>query len=193
MMTPLGNVADVSTGYAFRKKVQPEEGGDVVLVQLKDMDGAEGVSGAGTVTLRNEGGKYERYLLQAGDLLFQSRGSRHPVAVVEAGIRGIAATGLHMIRPHARRVRPDYLAWWLNQPTSQAKFKNDLARGTYIPFVSKADLLAFHVPVPSLEVQGKIIEVDRLRRQERALREQLDTLTQQLVDGATIAAATRNL
>jgi restriction endonuclease S subunit len=193
MMTPLGNVADVSTGYAFRKKVQPEEGGDVVLVQLKDMDGAEGVSGAGTVTLRNEGGKYERYLLQAGDLLFQSRGSRHPVAIVEAGIRGIAATGLHTIRPDARRVRPDYLAWWLNQPTSQAKFKNDLARGTYIPFVSKADLLAFHVPVPSLDVQRQIVEVDRLRRQERALREQLDTLTQQLVDGATIAAAMRNL
>ena len=99
-MIPLGTVADVSTGYPFRKKVEPEAGGDIVLVQLKDMDGAEGVSGSGTITLRNDGGKYQRYLLQAGDLLFQSRGSRHPVAVVEAGIRGIAATGLHTIRPH---------------------------------------------------------------------------------------------
>jgi restriction endonuclease S subunit len=192
MMTPLGNVADVSTGYAFRKKVQPEEGGDVVLVQLKDMDGAEGVSGTGTVTLRNEGGKYERYLLQQGDLLFQSRGSRHPVAIVGSGIRGIAATGLHTIRPNRGRVLPEYLAWWLNHAVSQDTLVSKVARGQYIPFVSKADLLEFLVPVPSLEVQKRIVEVDRLLRQERALRERLDFLTQQWVDDVTFAAADRN-
>jgi hypothetical protein len=190
-MIPLGNVADVSTGYPFRKKVEPEEGGDVVLVQLKDMDGVEGVAASGAIALRNEGGKYERYLLQAGDLLFQSRGSRHPVAVVGAGIRGIAATGLHTIRPHRGRVLPEYLSWWLNHPVSQEKLVSKVARGQYIPFVSKADLLAFLVPVPSLDVQEKIIDVDRLRRQERALRERLDTLTQQLVDDVTFAAADR--
>lgn len=190
-MIPLGTVADVSTGYPFRKKVEPEEGGDIVLVQLKDMGGVEGVTGAGAIALRNEGGKYERYLLQAGDLLFQSRGSRHPVAVVGAGIRGIAATGLHTIRPHRGRVLPEYLAWWLNHPVSQEKLVSKVARGQYVPFVSKADLLAFLVPVPSLEIQRKIIDVDRLRRQERALHERLDTLTQQLVDDVTFAAADR--
>jgi restriction endonuclease S subunit len=191
MMFPLGNVADVSTGYPFRKKVEPEEGGDVVLVQLKDMDGAEGVSGAGTITLRNDGGKYERYLLHEGDLLFQSRGSRHPVAVVSAGIRGIAASGLHTIRPHRGRVLPEYLAWWLNHPVSQDTLISKVARGQYIPFVSKADLLAFLVPVPSLAVQERIVAVDRLHRQERALRKRLETLTEQLVDDVTFAAADR--
>jgi restriction endonuclease S subunit len=191
-MIPLGTVADVSTGYPFRKKVEPEEGGDVVLVQLKDMDGVEGGSGSGTIMLRNEGGKYERYLLQAGDLLFRSRGSRHPVAVVGAGIRGIAATGLHTIRPRRGRVLPDYLAWWLNHPVSQDRLVSKVARGQYIPFVSKADLLEFLVPVPSLDVQQRIVAVDRLRRQERALQEQLDTLTQQLVDDVTFAAADRS-
>ena len=109
-MIPLGTVANVTTGYPFRKKVEPEAGGDVVLVQLRDMGGAEGASGSGTITLRNDGGKYQRYLLQEGDLLFQSRGSRHPVAVVKAGIRGIAATGLHTIRPdvagYCRNISP---------------------------------------------------------------------------------------
>jgi restriction endonuclease S subunit len=88
-------------------------------------------------------------------------------------------------------VLPDYLAWWLNHPVSQDRLVSKVARGQYIPFVSKADLLAFLVPVPSLEVQRQIIEVDRLRRQERALQEQLDTLTQQLVDDVTFAAADR--
>ena len=190
-MTALGDIASVSPGYPFRKKVKTEQGGDVVLVQFRDFDATDGMAGPGAVLLRNDDGRYRRYLLQTGDLLFQARGSRHPVAVVEAGIRGIAASGLHVIRPHAGAALPEYLAWWLNHPTSQAMFKNELARGTYVPFVSKAALEAFRVPVRSLEVQGRIVAVDRLRRQERGLRERLDTLTQQLVDDVTFAAADR--
>ena len=192
MWRTLGDVAYVSTAFPFRKKVETEEGGDVVLVQIKDLDGAEGVAAPGTVTLRNEGGKYERYLLHPEDLLFQSRGSRHPVAVVEPGIRGIAAAGLHTIRPERTRVLPEYLAWWLNHPKSQATLSRDLARGTYIPFVAKSDLAKLRVLVPPLHVQHRIVEVDRLRKQERELRRRLDELTQQLVDGVTLAAATRN-
>lgn len=191
MMTPLGNVAIVSTGFPFRKKVESEEGGDVALVQIRDADVAEGALSAGGVVLRSAGATYDRYLLQPGDLLFQSRGSRHPVALLNAPVRGIAGSGLHVIRPRPSAVLPEYLAWWLNHPDSQATFKNQLSRGTNVPFVSKAALEAFEVPVPPLNLQRRIVEVYRLRRQERELLERLDRLTQQLVDGATLAAARR--
>jgi len=189
MMVPLGTVADVSTGYPFRTKVETEEGGEILLVQMKDLDGAEGVTASNAVVLRSDGGKYERHLLKAGDLLFQSRGSRHRVAVVGPGIRGIAAAGLHVIRPHVGRVMPEYLAWWLNRPKSQAKIRDELARGTYIPFVSKRELKDFCVPLPSLETQRRIVEVDGLREKEHRLSAQLAALTEQLLDGATLAAA----
>jgi restriction endonuclease S subunit len=191
MWTPLGELARVSTGYPFRKKVETEEGGDIVLVQIKDVDSAEGVSAGGTIVLRSEGGKYEKHLLQGGDLLFQSRGSRHPVAVVDGGVKGIAATGLLVIRPDPRRVIPGYLAWWLNHAQSQAKLTRDLARGTYIPFISKSDLEAFSVAVPPLAIQAQIVEVDRLQRLEQKLGGQLDRLKQQVVHAATWMAATQ--
>ncbi len=191
MWTPLGEVARVSTGYPFRRKVEAEEGGDIVLIQIKDVDSTEGVSEGGTIVLRSEGGKYEKHLLQGGDLLFQSRGSRHPVAVVEGGVRGIAATGLLVIRPNPLRVTPSYLAWWLNHPQSQAKLTRDLAHGTYIPFVSAGDLVTFQVALPALDVQAQIVEVDRLRRLEHKLGAQLERLKQQLVDAATWTASTR--
>jgi restriction endonuclease S subunit len=190
MWSPLGDVARVWTRYPFRKKVETEEGGDIVFVQIKDIDGTEGASGTGTIMLRSEGGKYDKYLLQKGDLLFQSRGSRHPVAVVETGIRGIAATGLHVIRPDMDRVMSSYLAWWLNHPQSQAKLIRDVARGTYIPFISKSELDAFLVALPALAVQARIVEVDRLQRLERKLGAQLEQLNQQLADAATWLAAT---
>jgi restriction endonuclease S subunit len=190
MWTPLGEVARVSTGYPFRRKVEAEEGGDIVLIQIKDVDSIEGVSASGTIVLRSEDGKYEKHLLQKGDLLFQSRGSRHPVAVVEGGVRGIAATGLLVLRPDHLRVLSSYLAWWLNHPQSQAKLIG-VARGTYIPFISKGELDAFLVPLPALAVQARIVEVDRLQRLERKLGAQLEQLNQQLVHAATWTAATR--
>ena len=190
MWTPLGEVARVSTGYPFRRKVEADEGGDIVLIQIKDVDSTEGVSASGTIVLRSEDGKYEKHLLQDGDLLFQARGSRHPVAVVEGGVRGIAATGLLVLKPDHRRVISSYLAWWLNHPQSQAKLIG-VARGTYIPFISKGELDAFLVPLPALAVQAQIVEVDRLQRLERKLGAQLEELNQQLVHAATWTAATR--
>jgi len=194
MMTPLGNVASVLTAFPFRKRVEPEQDGTVALIQMRnvDVDNAEGALGSGPVMLRNDGGKYDRYLLREGDLLFQSRGSRYPAIVVPAGAHGIAANGLHVIRPSQPETLPEYLAWWLNHPASQAKLAKDVARGTYIPFVSKRDLEAFLVPMPPVEKQLQIVAVDRLRRRERVLRGRLDALTQELVDGATITAALRN-
>lgn len=190
MWTPLGDVARVSTGYPFRKKVETEDGGDIVLVQIKDI-AAEGISSSRTIMLRGEAGKYDNHLLEEGDILFQSRGSSHPVAVVQSGIRGIAATGLHIVRTDRRRAMPSYLAWWLNHPQSQAKLANDVARGTYIPFVSKGDLERFLVALPPLAVQARIVEVDRLRRLERELAARLEQLKTRVVDGAAWAAATR--
>jgi hypothetical protein len=193
MMTPLGDVASISTAYPFRKKVDSEEGGDVAVIQMRDVDdNAEGTPGAGATMVRNDGGRYDRHFVREGDLLFQSRGSRHPVLVVRGRVRAIAGSGLHVIRTTSDTVLSDYLAWWLNHPVSQGRLVKDVARGTYIPFVSKADLKTFLVPLPPVEVQKQIVVVDRLRRRERRLRERLDALTRQLVDGATFAAAVRN-
>lgn len=189
MRQRLGNVADVSTGFPFRGKVYPEEGGDVTVVQIKDIDAATGLNVDGTLRLRSEGGKYDKYLLAVGDVLFQSRGSRHPVAVVNTPLRGIPALGLHLLRPHAKSVRPEYLAWCLNHPVTQAALK-DSARGSYIPFVAKGDLEEFSVPIPPLDVQDRIVAVDRLRRREAELIQRLNILQQQYADAATWTAAT---
>lgn len=194
MMKPLGEVATVSTAYPFRSKVDSEEGGDVAVIQMRDInaDNAEGLPTSGAIMVRNVGGKYDRHLIGDGDLLFQSRGSRHPVQVIRVGGPAIAGSGLHLIRVTSASIVPEYLAWWLNHPTSQSRLVTDVARGTYIPFVSKGDLERFQVPVPPVEVQKRVVAVDRLRRRERELRQRLDALSQQLVDSATLRAAVQN-
>jgi hypothetical protein len=194
MMIPLGEVALVSTSYPFRKKVDAEQGGDVAVIQMRDVDvdNAEGAIGVGAIMVRNDNGRYDRHLLKDGDLLFQSRGARHPVVVVRGGMRAIAGSGLHVIKPDRARVSAEYIAWWLNHPVSQTKLVADVARGTYVPFVSKADLEKFLVPLPPFALQHQIATVDHLRRRERMLAQRLDDLTKRLADGATFTAAVRN-
>lgn len=191
MPLPLGDVAHVSTGFPFRRKVESEPGGDLVLIQIKDIDAAEGISPTGTVMLRSDKRNYDRYLLQAGDLLFQSRGSRHPATMVGEGLRGIAASGLHVVRPKAQRVLPEYLAWWLNHPQVQERLSREFAHGTHIPFVSKADLAGLSVPVPSLAVQRRIVDAWRLQRETATLNIRLNELLKQMTDAVTLEAATK--
>jgi hypothetical protein len=186
----LRDVAQISTGYPFRGKVYPEEGGDVMVVQIKDIDAESGLTADRTLQLRSEGGKYDRYLLAAGDVLFQSRGSRHPAALVDATIHGIAALGLHVLKPNRRRIRSEFLVWYLNHPKAQADIK-DIAKGSYVPFVSKAALEDFKLPVPPMQMQDRIVEVADLQQRERQLAVQLEHLRQHLVDSATWQAVAR--
>jgi len=190
MMWQLGEVATVLTGYPFRSRVGSEPGGDLVLVQIKDVDENRQVQPIGGIRLHSVGRRFDRYLLRRGDLLMQARGTRHPVAIVADGLRGVPATGLLVIRCRVEQVLPEYLVCWLNLAQTQARLSADLARGTYIPFISKGDLEAFPVPVPPLGVQAQLAEVDRLRRTERQLLEALSRLQAQRVEGSITAAAT---
>jgi hypothetical protein len=184
----LRDVTQITTGYPFRGKVHPEEGGDVMVVQIKDIDAESGLTADRTLQLRGRDGKYDRYLLSTGDVLFQSRGSRHPVALVDVPIRGIAALGLHVLKSDRRRLRPEFLVWYLNHPNGQAEIK-DVAKGSYVPFVSKAALEDLRIPIPPIQTQNKIVEIASLRQREQQLALQLEHLRQQVVDSATWQAA----
>lgn len=190
MMRPLGEIARISTGYPFRSKVESEAGGDLVVVQIKDIEEGHLAQDVGSVVLQSSGGRYERYLLRAGDLLLQARGHRHPVAVVAPQLHGIAAMGVLVIRPKREVMLPAYLACWLNLPVTQARLSEGTARGTYVPFISKRDLAPFEVPVPPLAVQEQLAELDRLRREEARLQTELTQLKTHWIEGRIARAAT---
>lgn len=194
MRKPLGEVASISTAYPFRGKVDSEAGGDVAVIQMRDVDPdfVEGPPSLRTVWVRNEGGRFDRHLIRKGDLLFQSRGSRHPAMVAADEVRAIAGGGVHVIRVDPAVILPQYLCWWINHPSTQRRLVTDIARGSNVPFVSKGDLERFEVPVPPIAVQRQIVEVDRLRTRERVLGKRLESLQQQLVDSVTLSVAVHN-
>jgi hypothetical protein len=188
MWPELKSVAELSSGYPFRSAVRPEPGGDIAVVQLYDLASPDISLSESVARVSNFEGKYQRYLLRVGDVLFQARGSVHRAAVVLLNTPAISSPGLHVLRPRTNLILSDYLAWCVNHPRIQAAIAT-VAQGTHAPFVSKQSLGALQIPMPPLAVQHRIAEVSRLRDRERQLAARLSEAQDSLVDGATWQAA----
>jgi hypothetical protein len=187
MRQKLRDLADVRAGYPFRGRVVHEHEGDLAVVQMKDIGEVAGLTPHGCLRINSRSVNPDRHLLQRGDVLIQSRGQKFPAAVVDQPIFGIAALGLYVIRPTATAT-PEYLAWFLNLPRTRAALRG-IARGTHIPFLSASDLREVEVPLPPLETQRRIAQIEQLRRRERQLADRLRDLNDQLIDEATWRAA----
>lgn len=190
MKMRLADVADVRTGYPFRGKVWDDPAGNLAVVQIKDISDVGHLKPDGCLRIAEESA-HTKHLLRQGDVLLQSRGINFPSGVVDMPIHGIAALGLHVIRPDVRQVLPEYVAWVMNQPSSREALKN-MARGSSVPFVSKQDLAEFQLPVPSLKMQHQIVEVARLEREVTLLSVKLHKLRTEYIAAAAWRAASRS-
>lgn len=189
MKQRLANVADVRTGFPFRKAVEAAPNGTLAVVQMKDIDDLAGLNLGACVLIEDDPKRYAQHMLKMGDVILQSRGNKFPAAVVDKPVHGIAALGLMVIRPHA--VIPEYLKWIFNQPRTREALRG-AAQGTYVPFLSRSAVEDIQIPLPTVETQRRIIEIDRLRIQERRLASKVSELNNQLTDALVWKAASNS-
>lgn len=184
----LADVAQVRTGFSFRGKVDDDPAGDVAVLQTKDVDATGHLTPTDCIHIK-DGPAYAGHFLEPGDVVVQSRGNAFPAGQVEAPFHGIAAIGLHVVRP-SPKLLPAYLAWLLNHPTMQAMLSG-MAHGSRIPFLSKASLAELRIPLPSLETQHRITSVAALQQEVDRLAGELQRLRTQYTAAITWRAAHR--
>lgn len=189
MKQRLANVADVRTGFPFRKAVEAAPNGALAVVQMKDIDDLAGLNLDACVLIEDDPKRYEQHMLKVGDVILQSRGYKFPAAVVDKPVHGIAALGLMVIRPHT--ITPEYMKWVLNQPRTREALRGS-ARGTYVPFLSRTAVEDLQIPVPTVETQRRIIEIYRLRIEEQRLASKVSELNNQLTDALVWKAASNS-
>jgi hypothetical protein len=163
----LSDTCSIQIGFTARAKFELAADG-VLAIQLRDVteDGIDSTHLA-RVQIKE---RVDRYLVQAGDVLFRSRGERNTAVALDQRFvePAVAVSPLMMLRPNPSAVMPQYLAWAINQPEAQRHF-DTAARGTSIRMVPKASLDDLDIDVPDLETQRRIVAVDALAAQEHAL------------------------
>ena len=124
----------------------------------------------------------DRYLVQAGDVIFRPRGDRNTAAILDARFRepAVVLIPLFILRPKRHTVLPAFLAWAINQPPAQRHFDR-VARGTNMRMVLRPGLENLEVDLPAMEDQRRIVAIDALAQRERALTVRAAEMREQLI------------
>ena len=181
----LGAVVTLRAGYGFRRAIEAFPGGDVLAVQLRDVQ-RDKLNWSGAVRTRLDRAPGDDEWLRPGDILFSFRGTRF-FAIALAGVpaRAVASTQFMLLRVRERdALLPEFLAWQLNQPIAQRYFEL-AAEGTAQRSLRRGAIEAATITVPSIEQQRSVMQLVALVRREReAFEELIETREQQLMQVA---------
>ena len=170
MKKRLHHIATIQTGVFAQSSAE----GSIVYLQAKHFNEL----GELTATLHADllqNKSIQKHLLQKGDLLFAAKGTKNFAAIYDFSETCVASTSFFVIRLQTNDIIPEFLAWHLNQPNTQAALKAQ-AIGTAIVSISKAVLENIEIPIPNIYTQHKILKINQLRHHEKLLHQQIEQL-----------------
>jgi restriction endonuclease S subunit len=170
------HIAHIQTGL-FAK---PSGSGELVYLQSKHFDEFGQLHSVLHSDLMAEGIS-EKHLLKDGDVLFAAKGTKNFATVFENHNEpSVASTSFFVIRPTDNKVLPQFLAWFLNNHTTQTLLKGQ-AIGTSIPSISKQVLENLEIAVPSVETQKAVLQITKLRNKEKSLKQKIEMLREKQI------------
>lgn len=183
MKTLIKDITNIQTGL-FAK---PAGIGELVYLQSKHFDEYGQLHAVLHPDLPAEGIS-EKHLLKDGDVLFAAKGTKNFAAVFENHNEpSVASTSFFVIRPTDNKVLPQFLAWFLNNHSTQTLLKGQ-AIGTSIPSISKQVLENLEITIPSIETQQAILQIAKLRNKEKSLKQKIESLREKQIQQQIINA-----
>ena len=177
------DIAGIRTGFQVRSKLTSIDQGSHNIIQMRNISLKTGqikpTAEFCKVSPRTR--SVDRYLLKAGEILFLTRGNKHPATLVTKKYIDFVAAGQFMILTiNTESCLPEYLCWYLNSPESKRYFQRE-ARGTAVQIISKKTVENLFVPLPDLKTQRGIVGLDRLTMKEEDLLDSLKEKRKQLI------------
>lgn len=177
-MYKLKDIAEIQTGIYAKASPSP----DTVYLQVNNFDADRVICNTAkpsiTIPSKNRG-----HYLNVGNLLFAGKGTNN-FCVVFTGYdeKCVASSSFLVVRiTKIDLVEPQYVSWFLNLPSTLMSLSSN-AVGTSIPSITKATLEEVELPLPPIATQEKIVEIAKLQKKERELREAITVKRQQIID-----------
>jgi len=169
MKLKIKQLATVQTGYSFRSRLEASSGGEIAVIQMKDLLQDNTVGCRNLVKIEMETVK-EHHLTQKGDLVFRSRGQITSAAILleDPGKAVVAAPLLRIRITKPDKILPEYLNWYISQRDAQI-FLASRAKGTVQKMIGKQTIEDMEIYLPALEQQKNIVELAKLSARERTI------------------------
>lgn len=181
-MKLLKDIADIRSGFPFRERPERVNAGGVLMVQMRDIDGATGWVKENLEQVEIPP-NWESHRLHVGDVLLTARGARNNAAQFASGEKTLAASHLLVLRlKPTGQVIPPYLAWYLNLPQTQEQLRTFRA-GSGIPFLPIESLEQLRIRVPNIEMQNHLVNLHQLCVDEQRLMTQIQDKRRELMAG----------
>jgi restriction endonuclease S subunit len=167
----LRDLAEILTGYQFRKEQPVSSHGSIKFIQMRDIDKDNRINEKSVINVHldiDDNQLNTRYLLLQNDIIFKNRGWNNTAAIYNLDWpSAIASHQFIIIRPHYNTVLPEYLLWYINNK-AQAYLKSN-ASGTTTLLIQKKAIEEMEVIVPSIQTQKKIIGIIKLNKRYNEL------------------------
>jgi hypothetical protein len=163
------SLASIRAGYQTRSGIAEAANGSHFLLQIRDFNESRTAVNLSDLTKIEPGAINPAQVLQDGDVLFLAKGSRnfaHALKAVPA--LTLAASYFFILRPEAALL-PEYLAWFLNLESSRRVFTQSTGHAAHMPVVRRDVIESLEIPLPSLQRQQEVVELDRLMRRQQVL------------------------
>jgi restriction endonuclease S subunit len=172
-MKLLDELATISAGHPIRDAIRDVPGGEIAVVQIKNVDAETGVNWL-AVARTNLTGRRAPDWLRRGDILFSARGQRNvAVCLDQPPTRAVCSPHFFLIRLNNDKLAlPEFLAWQMNLPQAQRYFTQS-ATGSYITSIRRQVLETLPVLIPSLDRQRLLVGLAEAARREKQLIEKL--------------------
>ena len=178
--------ADVQPGFSIKKALVHEQNGTHQIITARNLTEGEPYTYCKDHALRITPSRpAEKYLLNPGDILFMSRGAKNIATQLQSFPHpALAPSTFYILKPKANIFGP-YLVWILNQKPAQAEITG-MRTGAGTPMVPRKEFGDISIPLPSLEIQKKIIELDNIMKKEQNLLQQLAGKRKDLITAACL-------
>ncbi|MEQ9442907.1 MAG: restriction endonuclease subunit S [Cyclobacteriaceae bacterium] len=166
----LKKLASISTGYTFREKVTDALGGEVWVIQMRDVHSEPPYMRRDEMVRIDREAVRSSNCLEPSDILVVSRGFRFQVVTIGEEFAGaIASSAFLVIRCDTKKLLPDYLAWYLNQPQYHQRLLalGSTTSGVFV--VRKQQLENLEIHLPPIREQVKVAELAKLHEKESVL------------------------
>ena len=187
----LSDLTEIRTGFTFREKIEEVESGNAHVLQIKDIrniatDTCSYTLFADALPQIDWQGK-DNAIVSPESVLLPCRGEYLKAHYFvgnqdqSKALPLIVSSQFLIIMPN-QNVVPEYLCWYLNQPHVQYELRKE-SQGSKMPMLSVSTVNQFEVEIPSLDIQQRIIELNRIWEQEQILTQQLLKNREQMMMG----------